>query len=302
MDRMHGFLVSCMTYWEAMSSFILDQDYASLSYLDDFVDQSRFSMIQPSPWTGVATPVYVFFAKTGALLRNSRALRKLKLFNTGSQHLAAIYSEILDKAAALEKEIVNFRLPFLSLIEDMGDLCTPPNHFLAVARCYRLAALLELYREFPELVLEQMPEVSFDRGCSRTHCLLSLALEILGTLEGIPESSGTIAIQLMALMIAGSALSYVTSESLQQSTRVRDSLNEEVTRWRSFVRRRASYLCLAVGLRSVSHGILILEEVWSRMDLSMNHGVKSDDGDATLGLKTHWLDVMSEKRLETIFG
>ncbi|EEU43612.1 uncharacterized protein NECHADRAFT_70650 [Fusarium vanettenii 77-13-4] len=303
MDQKQCFLVSSMIYWEAMSSFILDQDTAALSYMDVFCQPNLPSLIYPCPWTGVGTPVFVFLAKTGILLRNKRVLRNLRVFRSGEAHQRALYAELLEDASALEQEIIKLRTPFVGLIEDVGDPCTPPDHFLAIARCYRLATLLELYRGFPELiksqtVVEQAVEISTGEYDDKTHLILGLAFGILGILESIPTDSGTISIQLLALLIAGSALGVPPGQC--QSTTVEGTpFQQTVMRWRDFVRQRILFMCVAIGLRPVNHSALILEEVWSRMDMEMSH---SSSNGGILDGKVHWLDVMSEKKLETIFG
>lgn len=292
-----------MIYWEAMSSFILDQDTAALSYLDVFCQPNLPSLIYPCPWTGVGTPVFVFLAKTGILLRNKRVLRNLHVFKSGEVHQRALYAELLDDASTLEQQIIKLRIPFVGLIEDVGDPCTPPDHFLAIARCYRLATLLELYRGFPELIksqtiVEQAVDMPPGECDDKTHLILGLAFGILGILESMPIDSGTTSIQLLALMIAGSALTLAPGQC-QNTTTERTPFQQTVMRWRGFVRQRILYLCVAIGLRPVNHAALILEEVWSRMDMETSH---SCDNKEKLAGRVHWLDVMSEKKLETIFG
>ncbi|KAM5381820.1 hypothetical protein ACJZ2D_002810 [Fusarium nematophilum] len=287
MTRSQSFLVSSMVYWEAMSSFLLNQETDALSYLDIFRSPAPPSIAYPCPWTGVGTPIFVFLAKTGTLLRNKRILRNLHLLPCGESHQNALYSGLLEKASSLEQGILKFRLPFVGSIEDMGDPCTPPDHLLALARSYRLATLLELYRAFPEIAestaaLEQAIGVGCDETDSHTHLILSLAFGLLEILERIPSDSGTVSIQLLALLIAGSALGCVST-----------SVRQEVTRWRRFVRERVLYVYLTVGLRPINHASAILEEVWSRMDMAQ---------DKSLGSQVHWLDVMSEMKLETILG
>ncbi|KAF4447651.1 Arginine metabolism regulation protein II [Fusarium austroafricanum] len=302
MSQTQNFLVSSMIYWEAMSSVLLDQEFEALSCLDIFCDPNPPSLVRPCPWTGVGTPVFVFLAKTVTLVRNNRALRSLRVFKTGEQHRSVLYSGLLEKASELERKVVGFQLPFVGLIDDTGDPCTPPDHFLAVSRCYRLAALLELYRAFPETVkaqtvIEQTIDVPSGEYDGQTYLLLGLAFGILDILEAIPNNSGTISTQLLALMIAGSVLGPATPSQFQDNTSRRGSLHQEIVRWRSFVRQRILYVYVTVGLRAVNHATLIIEEVWSRMDaLAACH---KDKAPAT---EIHWIDVMSEMRLETILG
>ncbi|RSL57734.1 hypothetical protein CEP54_008119 [Fusarium duplospermum] len=236
-----------------------------------------------------------------SLDRNKRVLRNLRVFKSGEVHRRALYEELLDDASALKRDLLKFRIPFVGLIEDVGDPCTPPDHFLAIARCYRLATLLELYRGFPELAKSQTvveQAVEMPESDDKTYLILGLAFGVLGILESTPINSGTVSIQLLPLLIAGSALGVAPDQS-HNTDAGKISLRQTVMIWRGFVRQRILYLCVAIGLRPVNHAALILEEVWSRMDMETGD---SDDNDGSLANKVHWMDVMSEKRLETMFG
>ncbi|KAF4947798.1 hypothetical protein FGADI_10131 [Fusarium gaditjirri] len=295
MTRTQIFVVSSMVYWEAMSSALFDQQYECLSHLNIFCDPHPPALIQPCPWTGVATPIFVFLAKTLTLVRNNQALKSLRVFDTGEIHRRALYAELLAKAASLEREIVGYRLPFVGLIDDIGDPCTTPDHLLAISRCYRLAALLELYSAFPETIRR---EGSLDRdddlhnGDDRTHLVMGLAFSILELLEKIPDDSGTISIQLLSLLIAGSVLGPASTRGEDEGAK-----RLEILRFRAFVRQRIQKMYAAVRLGPIGNVMRILEEVWSRMDMSP--AVQS--GNPVMS-SFHWIDVMSEKRLETMFG
>ncbi|KAF9776793.1 Beauvericin cluster-specific repressor bea4 [Fusarium sp. DS 682] len=296
MTRTQIFVVSSMIYWEAMSSALFDQEYEGLSHLDIFCDPYPPALTQPCPWTGVATPIFVFIAKTLALVRNNRTLKSLRVFKTGEIHRRALYSELLTKANILEREILGYRVPFVGLIDDIGDPCTPPDHFLAISRCYRLAALLELYSAFPETITK---DTTLDRAvklqngeCDKTHLVTGLAFGILGILEEIPNDSGIISIQLLSLLIAGSVLGPVSPREESDETR-----RLEMIRLRAFVRQRIDKMYAAVRLGPIGNAMLVLEEVWSRLDMlpAVQNGWPGETD-------FHWIDIMSEKRLETMFG
>lgn len=192
------------------------------------------------------------------------------------------------------------------MIEDVGDPYTPPEHFLTVARCYRLAILLELFRTFPELIESQAaPVLAFEvapHNCDdQVQLVLGLAFGILSILESLPNSSGTISTQLLLLLIAGSALGYADLTRLDDAVTGSRYVYQEVMRWRAFVRQRTRYVHVAVGLRPVKQAAAILEEVWSRMDI-LGRGTQAEGQDSLLATQVHWLDVMSEKRLDTMLG
>ncbi|KAF4485677.1 Arginine metabolism regulation II [Fusarium agapanthi] len=295
MTRTQTFVVSSMVYWEAMSSALFDQQYEGLSHLTMFCDPHTPALIQPCPWTGVATPIFVFLAKTLTLVRNNQALKSLRVFESGEIHRRALYSELLVKATSLEREIMEYRLPFVGLIDDIGDPCTTPDHLLAISRCYRMAALLELYSAFPEITRrEESPDgaIDLDHGNDTTHLVMGLAFSILEILEKIPDDSGTISIQLLSLLIAGSVLGPVTSRGEDDGPK-----RLETFRLRTFVRQRIHKMFAAVRLGPIRNAMLILEEVWARVDV-----LPAVQNAYSAITSFHWIDIMSEKRLETMFG
>ncbi|KAI1046733.1 hypothetical protein LB505_006725 [Fusarium chuoi] len=295
MTRTQTFVVSSMVYWEAMSSALFDQQYEGLSHLTMFCDPHPPALIQPCPWTGVATPIFVFLAKTLTLVRNNQALKSLWVFESGEIHRRALYGELLAKATSLEREILRYRLPPLALIDDIGDPCTTPDHLLAISRCYRMAALLELYSAFPEITrTEGRPDsaIDLDRGDEKIHPIMGLAFSILEILEKIPDDSGTISIQLLSLLIAGSVLGPVPPRGEDEELKRLETL-----RLRTFVRQRIHKMYAAVRLGPIGNAMVILEEVWARMDMLPAF---QNDNSATSSF--HWINIMSEKKLETMFG
>ncbi|KLO83610.1 uncharacterized protein LW93_392 [Fusarium fujikuroi] len=295
MTRTQIFVVSSMVYWEAMSSALFDQQYEGLSHLTMFCDPHPPALVQPCPWTGVATPIFVFLAKTLTLVRNNQALKSLWVFESGEIHRRALYGELLAKANSLEREILRYRLPSLALIEDIGDPCTTPDHLLAISRCYRMAALLELYSAFPEITRTGgRPDSAIDLDCGdeKTHLIMGLAFSILEILEKIPDDSGTISIQLLSLLIAGSVLGPVPPRGEDEGPKRLETL-----RLRTFVRQRIHKMYAAVRLGPIGNAMAILEEVWARMDMlpaiqNANSAISS----------FHWINIMSQKKLETMFG
>ncbi|KAK7423258.1 hypothetical protein QQZ08_009154 [Neonectria magnoliae] len=306
MTQIQSFLVSSMVYWEAMSSFLVDQETEVLSHLDAFCSPTSPSTIYPHPWTGVGTPIFICLAKVGTLLRKKRVLRKLRLFKNGESHRKDLHSQLLEEAQCLEQDILKCRLPFVGLIEDVGDPHTTPSHLHGVARCYRFAALLELYRAFPEIVeadtiLDLATDLTYEKANNQARLVLGLAFGILGILQAIPRDSHTISTQSLVLLIAGSALSHVSSNQVHE-TPSQAKLNLEVTHWRQFVRGQVLKLYTTIGLRPIKNVAVMLEEVWSRMDIAVNSGGSAGNQDNIFSDQVHWMDIMTQKRLETILG
>ncbi|CAG9955797.1 unnamed protein product [Clonostachys rosea f. rosea IK726] len=301
MTDIQRFIVSSMVYWEALSSFVVDQRTEDLAYLDCLANQRWTGTITPSPWTGVATPIFIHLAKVGSLMRKKRALRNISLFRDSEAYRDALYFQLVEDARALEQVILGWRVPFVSLVEDTGDPRAPPKHFWGLARCYRLVAFIELYRAFPEIVENHsgltIPgcESAAPGGDYHNPLILSLAFGVLDILKNILSDSSTLPVQGLALVAAGSVLGRVGSSE-------KAALDQQVMEWRAFVRERMVLLHSFVGLRPVKHAAIMIEEAWTRMDALVYSNSGFEFVGNMLSDSVHWMDIMIEKRLETILG
>ncbi|KAK1848071.1 hypothetical protein CCHR01_09317 [Colletotrichum chrysophilum] len=297
MTSVQTFLSSSMMYWEAMSSFIHDQSLDVLDYLEIFHRSGAEPSATPCPWTGVGSSIFLHLAKAGTLVRNKRSLRSLDFVKNGEFYRQALHMDLLNEASLLEQAILSYELPVMYRVQDVGDPRTPPDHLLSIARCYQLSALLEIYRAFPELASAEIVEESGHlrrngtEGSSQPNVVLQLAFDILKSLRAMPDSSGTVSTQTLPLLIAGSAL----RQKLPSTTMESQSSNTEVLHFREFVRTRVLHLYRTVGLRIIKHAAIILNEVWSLMDSMVSEGEYFQKD-------IHWIDVMCEKRLETMLG
>ncbi|KAI3558264.1 hypothetical protein CABS02_01411 [Colletotrichum abscissum] len=169
--------------------------------------------------------MFIYLAKTAALVRRLRALRRSSsgMFqrSDGIIQDTSYYSDLLRQATALIKSISALEAPTVSSFTDIGDVFTPLGHLIAMEQCYRLAALLELTRAFPEVVGTHVVQ-NHDAGLNGdeqeknrpVERVCNLALRILWITEGIPVTSGTVSTQLLPLIIAGSVLGLVSRENI----------------------------------------------------------------------------------------
>ncbi|KAF0322712.1 C6 zinc finger domain-containing protein [Colletotrichum asianum] len=297
MTPVQTFLSSSMMYWEAMSSFIHDQSLDVLDYLEIFDQSNAASSATPCPWTGVGSAISLHLAKVGTLARNKRALRSLNLVKNGERYRQALHVDLLNEASSLELAILSYELPVMYRVQDVGDPRTPSDYLLVIARCYQMSALLEIYRAFPELATSNIVEESGHlrkngiEGRPQPNVVVQLAFDILKMLRGMSASSGTVSTQTLPLLIAGSALGQRFSSGTMES----QPPNTDILHFREFVRARVLHLYRTVGLRIIKHAAIILNDVWSLMDTM-------DSGGECIQQEVHWIDVMCEKRLETMLG
>lgn len=318
MNQEQRFLVSLMVYWEALCAFVVDQRTDTLNYLDQFCRLDPKSKIYPSPWTGASTPIFIYIAKVGILILQSRIIHSLEALTYGSNHKPELYGQLLHEAKVLEEEILRYQFPSVDMIEDTGNVHAVPQDLIKGARCYRYCALLELYRTFSEIVTppstageDKLNNTDIDR--KHAERVFDLACGILVIVQSIPTDSATNVIQGLVYLIAGSALrEFLGYESVNESDVNNLSIESELDElkrskasmdnWRRVVRGRVTDVCHQVGLDAVRNVASILEEVWFRVDAA-HHGLNTGDtGRRTRQDKSHWMDIMHEKRLETILG
>jgi len=288
-----------MAYWEAVASFIVDQDMDTADYLLRFCDQNNSEVLSVNPWSGISAELFIYLSKVGSIARQRHHLRKLSTSAAISSAVQEAERTLLQKGRALEVLVCGHTTPRIEQLEDTGDCFTPIEHFQTLARVYRLAILLELYRMFPELLAEDT-RTSFRAVLQHeNHCqrLNVLAINILSLIASIPDTSGTRAVQMLALIIAGSTLRNCSDEdtdNLGVGGHVQSMFSAKscIKFWRTFVEDRLHKIDRYVGLDTVRRASRIIRETWKRAE------------EETLEPRevVHWIDVMVDKGLQTLLG
>ncbi|RMJ21071.1 hypothetical protein PHISP_08057 [Aspergillus sp. HF37] len=168
---------------------------------------------------------------------------------------------------------------------------------------YQLTILLELYRLFPELLVSTNPQGEWDiTPPAIKHVFATLAISMLTLLASIADTSRTKAVQILPLLIAGSALqgsaesllntsvSPLNIRCLETGIMSLSSNSAIIHYWRSITLDKITGLHAYVGLDSVDYAKRIVEGVWGRADTLRPQDMVS------------WMDVMEEENLFTFFG
>jgi hypothetical protein len=298
-----------MAYWEAMASFVMDQPIQSISYLLQICDQTGTEKTLSNPWTGISTLLFVYLAQAGALGRQRSIIRKLTVPTSTTVIHENFLEELLVQARGVEDVLLDYKIPLADRVEETGDGLTPVSHLQKMAQVYRLTALLELYRVFPELFHEKSSgEVSISDFKSFKSRMLAIAIGILTIISTIPASSGVNVLFCLPMITAGSALQLTDSQQTDFSHgSSRSSLCNDLmaifiqddghAHWREFVQERMNSIHSHVGLSGVTRASEVIEKTWLRADIQ----VFANESDS-VGEFIHWTDVMTDGRLETIFG
>lgn len=166
--------------------------------------------LMPHPQTGVGIEIQILVAKVGRLVRNERKHIRSRRFASRND-IDQAHKAILE-AEQLQSLLCAIQLPHKNAIADPGDEMTPPNHLLKIAEVYRCTGLLQLYRNFPDLLLpyaslndpthefitfspDRDTSATPDAGYPENSWLIYLALHILDLVHDIPVSSMSRSIQ-----------------------------------------------------------------------------------------------------------
>lgn len=342
--RQNEFFEQCIMYWDMLSGFVDDD-------VDDFglqnIDNQRIEEVPeenlmngevntkvfPHPWTGVAPKAQRLFAKVGRLIRKYRKITAQEVASLDflspdlafGQDFPQEFSASLDatrKAQYLEEQLLAFQTPSISSLVDAGDENTPVQQYIHLAEAYQYAALLEIYRIFPSILIKRLPETGheaelsmnssssnynqprhrifgmfpFAINSSSDEFLVSLALHTISLLEKLPSTSGTRCLQPIVIIAAGSELRFSPPQTtffdpvlpyIDATFNSLSSRELDIASARRFVTTRLQEFQLSLPAKPIAKALMLVQETWARMDI---------------GQEVYWMDVMDECHWNTIFG
>lgn len=153
----YRFFEEALIYWEMLLSFVTDNDSMVFS------DNSRASstgealVLQriPHPWTGIARDTQFTVHEVGRLVRRERKRIRARQFTSQDEITRA--QTAIKKARELEERLLSLAHPSEAEIVSPGDEETPIWHLLTMAEVYRCTGLMQLYRVFPDLLRNRLP-------------------------------------------------------------------------------------------------------------------------------------------------
>ncbi|KAI6784939.1 C6 zinc finger domain containing protein [Emericellopsis cladophorae] len=160
----------------------------------------------PHPWTGISSLSSQLF---GQAVRLCRVYRQGITNPTGRASSLLTAMQRIDEARNLEERILDLDFGSAAHLGDTGDTRTPRSHLVLVAEAYQLAALLQLYITFPDLVSLRLPH---ERNLNQAEdvpwnkWIVPLALRLVNVLEQIPPESGSRMMQPLLYICAGAGL------------------------------------------------------------------------------------------------
>ncbi|KAI5455997.1 fungal-specific transcription factor domain-containing protein [Mariannaea sp. PMI_226] len=330
------FFNKCLTYCEMLLAVVSDSSLQAVDPVrprpERIEESEKRAEIELHPWTGSSTATSRLFTKSIRLCRNFR--HKLKQQGQEQTNFQMPLNEI-HEAQRLEEQLLELDFP-ANVQSDTGDQRTPYLHLTKIAEAYQLAALLHLYQTFPELVSFRLPINSttlYGGNATWEEWIIPLSLRLVRVMEHIPPSSGSRAIQPLLYISASTGLRYDTSApfdlldlpwnsglgtmdeqlrtcydnvnplsspegmNLPQGTvsalgpSLISQLSLDISNARHFIMGRLSILENSLPPKPVKVAKKLIQAVWDAYDNEM-------PGCTTV----HWVDVMENNNLRTMFG
>ncbi|KAF4451838.1 Arginine metabolism regulation protein II [Fusarium austroafricanum] len=313
------FFYNSLVYWKMLLSFVTDVDPSTRHAQPQPAAPECMDLQEPRmphPQTGIGIEVQELVAKVGSLVRKERKRIRSRRFIS--------QKDIQDAQAAmmasdqLHSELCSIRLPTENDIVDAGDDMTPASHLVAIAEAYRCTGLLQLYRNFPDLLIPYIqsgspnnqayqtgsPDGSSQYPDDRTLAdtwLTCLALHVLDLVKDIPTSSRSRSIQPLLFVSICSEMSlnrqYCPISNMQQppvtsiaiSPRFRTPLTGlDILQSRKTIISRLSAFENILAAKPIRRMLTLVKKTWTCMDEE-----KQD---------MYWMDVMMENGYETLMG
>lgn len=295
-----------MVYLECLASFILDQPVDSLRYLQRFSALAEGQRVYPNPWTGVSTPLFVHLAETAILMRymrtHTRTVRPQAVVSSDTDE--AIYQN----ASGLYERTLNHSAPTTGMTDDTKDPKTTPQQLISIDIIHRLVILMELIQAFPGLTKTGDNDPTSKTNTDNNSMVLDCAIAILTIVSHLPEDSGANQMLSIPLIIAGGALQVqeLPMNKSNSSTAAHRGLRDSITtimhgqdmlqKWREVTQTRLERTHRRIGVAPLRWANHLVQEVWRRADAA-----RLQDG-CTAWPAVHWMDIMIDQKLETLFG
>ncbi|KZL70555.1 C6 zinc finger domain protein [Colletotrichum tofieldiae] len=317
------FFYNSLVYWKMLLSFVTDQELPSLGTTGLVQPQPALSSTQqnvmmPHPQSGIGVEVLELVAQVGALVRKER--RRIHRRQHSSRHDIKQSMIAIRSAEQLHAKLCQIQLPREVAVVDSGDDMTPTDHLLKAAEAYRCTGLLQLYRNFPDLLSHgtlpvniaspsiwlEMPEDADRNHFEGSRVILdtwltSLALHVLDLVLEIPISSRSRSIQPFLLVSICSELSLgrtfasmsfmkeCSVASIGPSPRIGTSpAITDILHGRRLIISRLSSFEGILAAKPIRQMLKLVKETWACMDNQQED--------------VYWIDVMMERGYETLMG
>ncbi|KAI9043312.1 uncharacterized protein KD926_003842 [Aspergillus affinis] len=284
------FFQQSLHYWKMLLSFVTPLDDPACPLGEPQGLSLPLQMI-PHPWAIIAPDLMERIHEVGRLVYKHRRMTMGSKFWRRTDF--AILQDLIQDVGPIEAYLLNYQLPAQEDIVDPRDDTTPVSHFLSVAQAYRLVALLQIYRIFPDILDKRLtsetPAPAFEglpkpSSNSAEQWMQHLAMHTVRILRKVPFESHTRSIQAFLLVALSSEL---------RSPMIPDDINNvtnemlEITEARKFIRGRLEVFRYVFAPQPAQRKLDIVLKAWEQLDRGLPN--------------VYWMDVMIENGWEILF-
>lgn len=226
-SEISSFFDKGLMYWEMLLSVVDDTDTISST------EVTAHWYPQPAPrhqreistdmvlhpWTGISSLTSRLFTQS---MRLCRTYRRRITNPTGRASSLSAAMHNVEESAKLEEQLLDLEFSCVDPINETGDCRTPWFHLAKVAEAYQMAALLQLYATFPDLVSTRLPHESQDDLEGHVpwdRWVIPLTLRLIDVLDQIPPESGSRVMQPILYICASTGLRYSSGPSANNGPR-----------------------------------------------------------------------------------
>ena len=322
--RMLTVLVSCGPQSVPMGCTVIDHTEERNTTQRWRIGQplARHEGTRPNAWCGLSCEVIEMLGQVFDLCRkhpmrwstSGVAVRSLNASNEIASSTLA--HEIWNILVTMDFEAMVYTDELRGYSLETHDANTPISHLIHTAEAYRRASLLHLYLTFQHLEIRPMQTSDnvFMAFENRSQKLAAFAIDLLKILSKIPIQSGSKCIQHVLYISAAAGLIidkrssiqtvsdylhsstmgmfevYDTSDSRPQASLTTARFNSEVEKAREYVLSQMSLLQRMLPSRPIQIAKELAIAIWKRYD-----------SEVTEGYRKHWLDIMADTGLQTLF-
>lgn len=312
------FFYNSLVYARMLLSFVTDTQ-PSMPTTRKLLPQTECLELEPHlsphPQTGIGMHVLELVAQVGRLVRRERNRIQSRQYSSRVDIQRA--EEAVRLAEQLHEQLCAVKLPSEASVLDTGDDLTPPSHLLQVAEAYRLTGLLQLYRNFPDLLITQLgiskagtgplfqspkdyPEPNHEAETVTGSWLTRLAMHINDMVQEIPITSRSKSIQPLLLVSICSELSLhrricsidtpgspILIATSSRRFLMTPSITDILQARRALLARLSAFKNM-LAAKPIARMITLVKRTWESMDNNRQD--------------TNWMDVMIEGGFETLMG
>lgn len=294
-----AFFWDVFSFWRMLLAFTTEELPQLGSAAPNLIGpRSTVQCSLPHPWTGTATDIIKVLSDVGTLIYSLRKrLRGVTFMTAADIHYM---EEAISKARRLESILLNYQPVDMTTVLDPGDIKTPKEHLREIDKAYRALALLQLYRVFPDLLSQRYQPWEDDdllrpRACSKEpsarECdtwLTHLAVYVIAILKEIPFESRTRSVQPFFFVAVATELRLDHNNDLHGSDQPFPLVSAQAAQARRFIRSRISAYKHMLPIKKTQMFYDVVQQLWSDLDSKKAH--------------VYWLDILSDRGLETIMG